>query len=1332
MVGVGASAGGLSAFRELLGALPGDTGMAFVLVPHLSPDHDSMMAQILSRTSTLPVVEVNDEPTVEPNHVYVIPPGRIMVIRAGRLKLLPRPAGPGRAIDDFFDALAEDQRSMAIGVILSGTARDGSFGIERIKARGGITFAQERPEYDGMPTSAVETGCIDFVLPAGEIARELARIAHHPYLTAAADQSPQGDDAPFARILEAVAEVTGNDFTHYKRNTIGRRIARRMVFHRVERVEDYAGIVERSREEAVALCHDILINVTSFFRNADAFEALKEKVFPRLMTDRGEPDPVRIWALGCSTGEEAYSLAIALAEFARDTGRIFPVQVFATDLSAVAIERARTGLYSRSIADDVTPERLRRFFVDADGGYRVNKAIRDMCVFATHNVLNDPPFSRIDLIACRNMLIYLDSVLQQRVLPLLHYAIKPGGFLWLGSSETVGNHRSLFDVVDAKHRIYARRPGSSHPVLRTGYPRIPTGPLPSAVRDAPTPAMPAAGAEAPHREADRILLSRYTPASVLVNTSYDILQFRGDTEPYLAPVPGKASFNLLKMLREGLLVPIRDALIRTRQPDATVAREPSLRVHYHGAFRPVALEVIPIRGVTRDDDTFLVLFHEGGEAAGNQAPSEVSAPVPDSEAVARLTQELEATKDYLQSVIDQQDSANEELQAANEEVQSTNEELQSINEELETSKEEIQSSNEELATVNDELQTRNSDVTQSNNDLNNLLSSVQLAIVMLGLDLRIRRFTSAAEQLLNLIPSDLGRLITDIRLNVEIADLGALVADVFATAHPVEREAQDKNGCWYSVRLRPYRTMEDRIEGVVVVLVDVDTLKRAESSVRESEARFRLMADNAPVLIWVDDERGLAFVNQSFLAFLGKTETDVIGADWSTFVHPDEQVACRAQYRAARVAGTRFERQCRFLRADGEYRWMKCVSVPRDTRDDRDPGFVGSMVDVTDIKNAELELRDADRSKNDFLAMLAHELRNPLAPLQNVAQLLKTGPADPQTTSWAIEVLDRQTNALRRMVDDLLDVSRITRGRIQLQTEVTDLRSGVERAVETMQHQIDEQGQTLSLQLPDQPVFVDADPVRLQQVFGNLLHNAAKFTPRGGRITLAMQRATRARADQVRAGAEISVRDEGMGMTPDVVATIFDPFTQADRSIDRAHGGLGIGLTLVQRLVEMHNGEVTAASEGLNRGSEFVVWLPVTDCAPARPQSEIARTTVHPRRVLIVDDNVDAGSTLATLLRLAGHEVAELRDGSEVAAVARESHPDVIMLDLGLPGINGYDAGRALRDQPETANTLLLALTGYGGDKERARTREIGFDEHYTKPVDFEMLRERLNREPLR
>jgi two-component system, chemotaxis family, CheB/CheR fusion protein len=823
IAGIGASAGGLRPFLELLRNLPEEPGLAIVFVLH-QHKHDSVLDEIVGRGTTLPVVKVEDGITVQANHIYIAPPAQVVSIEGGRLFVRATEKGEQRPIDAFFHSLAEDQTNCALGVVLSGADSDGAAGTLAIRAEGGINFAQdESAEFPQMPHAAIAAGAVDFVLSAEGIAAELANVARYTRAAPMKQRLPERDLAAVFKLLHASHNI---DFTHYKPATIERRIRRRMALHKLESLGDYVALLAGSRSEIEQLCNDILIRVTGFFRDPDVFDTLSRTVVPLLVANRSVENPLRVWVAGCATGEEVYSLAMVLLEATEQLGAACPVQIFGTDISDTALERARIGLYHESIAADVSPERLRRHFTRTENGYRVSKALRDCCIFARQNLAKDPPFSRIDLVSCRNVLIYLDQVLQRKVMSIFHYALRPNGYLLLGSSETIGSFGDLFTAVDRKHKIYMAKVAANRLTVDFQSP-------PPPVREQlerPRAIEPTQGQVNIFREADKVMLSRLAPAGVLINDSGDILQFRGRTSSYLEPPPGVASFDILKMAREGLLADLRAAIHAARKSDVPVRRE-GIRVKTNGHYSMVDVEVIPFTTAQRQRFA-IVLFQEQQEPAvpvsakpkrGRRASA---ADEENSRAVTRLERELEATRDYLQSIIEEQEAMNEELRSANEEIHSSNEELQSANEELETAKEELQSSNEELTTLNEELAMRNVELAEANNDLINLLASIDVAIVMLDSELRIRRFNPGAQRILGLIPGDVGRPMRDLKTSLAVDDLETMIAGVIDDLKVRELEVQDRRGGTHLLRIRPYKTTENRIDGAVLALVDIEHLKK--------------------------------------------------------------------------------------------------------------------------------------------------------------------------------------------------------------------------------------------------------------------------------------------------------------------------------------------------------------------------------------------------------------------------------------------------------------------------------------------------------------------------
>ncbi|HEX6495434.1 MAG TPA: chemotaxis protein CheB [Acidobacteriaceae bacterium] len=831
IVGIGASAGGLEALTVFLKAVAPDLGMGFVLIPHLDPSRKSAITQILSRTTSMPVLNITDGMRVERDHVYVIPPNCELTIADAVLRITPRegPRPMNTTIDIFLRSLAADQKTNAIGVILSGTASDGTLGLTAIKAEGGITFAQDErsAKYDGMPASAIASGNVDFVLPPDAIAQELARIREHPFVRSNEERIESGEDlgkdAYMTQIFRLLRRATKVDFSEYKPPTIGRRIQRRMVLHRMDNLSDYASLLHRDRGEINALYQDLLINVTSFFRNPEAFETLKKTVYPTILQGRASNMPIRIWVPGCSTGEEAYSHALSLVEFLGEERSEIPIQIFGTDLSETAIQRARSGFFKGSIETDLSQVRLRRFFHKADGGYQISKTIRDLCVFSTQNVLSDPPFSRMDLVSCRNVMIYLSQTLQKRVIPIFHYALTPNGFLMIGDTEGIlGAGSELFELADKKHKIYRKRLVST-PVT-FGFAMAAESESEDLEAPAPSPKQTEGIKVTPElqREADRLLLARYAPPAVVINDQLEILQSRGRTGPFLELPTGKASLNLLKMARPGLIFELQKAVDEARKSGIEVIRE-NIHVDAGGSTKLTTVRVIPFRNPLHEHKNFLTVFEAPPTPSAISSKSQPLTPLEDAEKdtlIAQLRQEVAATKDYLQSIIESQEATNEELQSANEEIQSGNEELQSTNEELQTSKEELESANEELHTVNEEMQHRNELLSQLNNDLTNLLNTVNLAMVMVGADLRLRRFTSQATTVLGLMSTDVGRPIPRLKLKIDSTKLEQMMLDVMQEVQPKVYDLKDHDGKPCRLRITPYRTLDNRIEGVVLTILN--------------------------------------------------------------------------------------------------------------------------------------------------------------------------------------------------------------------------------------------------------------------------------------------------------------------------------------------------------------------------------------------------------------------------------------------------------------------------------------------------------------------------------
>ena len=871
VVGIGASAGGLVALETFFSGMPTDVdpGMAFVIVQHLAPDHNSILTEIIQRHTRMQVFEVVDEMLVRVNCVYVIPPNRDMALLNGSLQLFEPSAARGQhlPIDFLFLSLASDQRERAIGVVLSGAGSDGTLGLRAIKDAGGMLMAQSpaTSEFDGMPSSAIATGLVDYELAPGEMPAQLiAYVAHasRSLIRQAAVTTPKTEGA-LKKIFTLLRGRVGHDFSHYKPNTIQRRIERRMAVHQITAIDDYVKYLQQKPVELEALFRDLLIGVTNFFRDSTAFLALEQQAIPTMFKGKPAGGAVRVWCSGCSTGEEAYSIAMLLQEQMEALRQTYHVQVFATDIDIRAITTARAGLYPASIVSDISAERLARFFTrEADGSaYRIHKSIRDMMVFSEQDLIQDPPFSRLDLISCRNVLIYMDGELQKKLIPLFHYTLRPGGVLFLGTSETVGEFSSLFTVLDLKAKLYTRKLGAD------GLPRLTHSRFQSPVTAVDAVHSYAVGTPSRMRRpslrevTEQALLKQTDMAGVLVNGHGDIVYLHGRTGLYLEPAPGEAKVNnILKMARDGLRIELASALY-SASGSSDIVYSRGVRVRTNGHFSTVNLSV---RAVTASSDEtletplYLVVLEEVPQqnlaidlmtlpkpkpANGSSAPlKNVAFDAASANAtIAALNDQLRTNEEHLQAANEELETSNEELKSSNEEMQSINEELQSTNEELETSKEEMQSINEELATVNAELQMKVVDLSRTSNDMNNLMSSTGIGTVFVDHQLKILRFTPAATQIINLIPSDMGRPVAHTVSN--LVNYTALVADakgVLDTLIPKEVEVQTTEGAWYKMRIQPYRTRDNVIEGAVITFVDITEIVRTRDALRKANELLRL------------------------------------------------------------------------------------------------------------------------------------------------------------------------------------------------------------------------------------------------------------------------------------------------------------------------------------------------------------------------------------------------------------------------------------------------------------------------------------------------------------
>ena len=1066
IVGLGASAGGVEALMAFFEQVPAQSGLAYIVVLHLSPDFDSQLAQILQNVTSIPVLQVTQTIPVAPDHVYVVSPNKHLIMQDGHLDILPNTTYEERRapIDIFFRTLAESHGPRAVGVILSGTGADGSMGLKRIKERGGAVFVQSphQAAYDDMPRQAIATNLVDEVLLVAQLPQKL--MTYHQGLGKVAiplesDQRPQEQQQALREVFSQLRLRTGHDFSNYKRPTLLRRIERRIAVHNLPNLPAYAAYLHQHPPEAQALLKDLLISVTNFFRDSAAFTHLEQTILPAILAKKTADQAVRIWVAGCATGEEAYSLAMLAAEHTQNVPDAPKIQLFATDIDEDAINTAREGLYTLNDAADVPPERLNRFFTPEGAYFRIRREIRETVLFARHNVLKDPPFSRMDLITCRNLLIYFNHTAQEQALETFHFVLNPGSYLMLGLSETTDSTKDLYVTLSREYHLYQSRlvMGRRYPVPQTGgFPFAETKPA------IPVPL------EAESRPAKRLnyvdlhrrLREQAAPPSIVVNEEYDILHFTDRAERYFHFSGNEISRNLLRLIRPELRLELRTAFYQAAQQQSPVEVQ-GLTLPMGEQSETLTLQVRPVLGESDPArGYFLVLFETTGKTTGDEPGGRAL-----TEPLARqLEDELIRVKDQLQMTHYQHELQAEALKASNEELQAMNEEQRSAAEELETSKEELQSINEELTTVNQELKVKVDEVTRSSDNLRNLINSTKIATLFLDHSLRVNLFTPITQSIFNLIPADYGRPLADITHHLAYHRLTEDARAVLTSGQPQEHEVTTTDGRAFILQIVPYRAANDRINGVIL-----------------------------------------------------------------------------------------------------------------------------TFVDITQRKAAEVALQQSDRRKDEFLALLAHELRNPMATLSNALLVLETteGTDEQLPLAMLVPLMSREVRYLARLVDDLLDISRINLGKIDLNRQPLDLGQVVEQVQEAVGPLVEQAQQHLRVELPAQQLYVEGDAVRLTQVLRNLISNAIKFNQSQGAIELHLER--------VGAEACLRVSDTGIGLAEADLTRIFTLFSQVDTSHTRSQGGLGLGLTLVQEIVRSHGGRVEARSPGLEQGSEFIVYLPLLD-----------------------------------------------------------------------------------------------------------------------------------------
>ncbi len=1471
VVGIGTSAGGLGALRKFFANVPVDSGIAFVVVMHLSPAHESHLAEILQPDVRIPVRQVCQTVALQPNQVYVIPPGRNLSAIDTHLRLdeLEAERAQRAPIDHFLRTLAETHDGDSIAVILTGTGSDGTLGLKEIKECGGVVVVQDPKdaEYDGMPQSALATGLADVVLPLAKIPAEVLRLAQsrpQVQLPVNGDALTDHQSALLQKIFAQIRARVGRDFTSYKRSTILRRIVRRMQLGQVGELGDYLARLRNEPDEAQALADDLLITVTNFFRDAEVYDRLENTVVPSLFDGKQSGDEVRVWSVGCATGEEAYSLAILLLEYASRLEMPPRVQIFASDLHERSLSRAREGFYPGDITSDVSPQRIKRFFTKESGGYRIRKEIRQMVVFTPHNLLGDPPFSRLDLVSCRNVLIYLQRGIQKDIIDLFHYSLCPDGWLVLGTSETIENSE-LFITEHKKDCIYRKR---NVPAPEPRLPVFPltTGRLIGEKRLAEQPSKPIAYGTLHAR-----MVERYAPPSLLVSPDDKVVHMSEHAGRYLVHPGGELTANVLKLVREELRIELRSILHSARERRIPIAGK-SIEVRFNGDRAMVTMDARPAIEPTQEGFVLVILDEQPLETNVESTPDASVSPQHRSSAsdgqesvrIAELEGELDLTRHRLQSIVEEYETSQEEMKASNEELQSTNEELRSTMEELETSKEELQSMNEELQTVNQENRHKVEELAQLSSDLQNLLAATDIATLFLDRDMRILRFTPAIGDLFSVRLADRGRLLSDFTHRLGYDELLSDCGEVLKSLIPIECEVQDNSGHWYLTRVLPYRSTEDRIEGIVITFVDITRRKSSEENLRLSQERYRLLVENATeyAIFMTDSEARITLWNRGAERMFGYAESEVIGRsitmlgteqdrsagrlnaeldaarqdghsaserwqqrrDGSTFwgggvitaikndqgsfdgfayvirdntersrsevivresearlrlaceatgfgsydfdiqknqliwspelyrimqlppdtpvapshllthVHPDDQEDFDRLYqKAIRPGGEEHHNHQFRVVVEGKTRWLRDTGHTffvgeGDQR--KAVRVVGMVQDVTAQKEYEESLEQARRaaeaanqSRGEFLANMSHEIRTPMTAIIGHVDILSEVLSDPEHRGY-LETIRRNGQFLLHIINDILDLSKIDAGRLLLERD----RVRIDELLSDLRSLLDVRAESKGLDFTIEfdglvPETIEIDAIRLRQILLNLLGNAIKFTETGS-----VRLVVRYLAEPTQ--LQFDVIDTGIGISQDLIDSLFQPFVQADASTTRHYGGTGLGLTICRRFARMFGGDISVESQP-GRGSKFSL---VVDCGPSdnvrhiRPNLDRMPTQPIDEEniridgtILIADDRRDIRFLAARILENAGARIETADNGRHAVDRVRQAEQsgipfDLILMDMQMPEMDGYEATRTLRHEGYKCPIIALTANAMQGDRDACL--RAGCSDYLSKPIN--------------
>jgi two-component system CheB/CheR fusion protein len=1204
VVGIGASAGGLDAVKAFLKALPAKSGMAYVFIQHLSPDHDSILPEILQKVAPFPVQQITDNVHLEQDHLYIIPANKVVTATDGILKLTPieKKHVKSNTIDLFFSSLGMVHQSYAVGVILSGALTDGTLGLQVIKSYGGLTFAQDEgsAEFDSMPRSAIKAGVVDFVLPPQKIAEQLVAM-NHPFHTdytglEIADTIPEQDNETFKQILTVLRVRRGVDFTYYKQSTLKRRIIRRMALNKIEQPSNYLSFLRENKNEQDALYNDMLISVTHFFRDTQSFEVLCNDILPALLDKKTGSDSIRIWVAGCATGEEAYSMAICLQEHLGDKAAAMKIQIFATDISETAIAKARTGIYRPAELEGVSLSRLQQFFVKQDGTYQVSKTIRDMCVFANHNLLKDPPFSKIDLVSCRNVMIYLEPVLQKRALSTFHYALNENGYLMLGKSETIGANTDIFKVANSAEKIYTRK----GPIGR--FMAVSSPGREQSFREIDKNVQKENTDKDIFKVADETMLASFMPASVLVNEKFDIIQFRGPTETWLIPPMGKPSFNLLKMAREGLSFELRN-ILHIAKKTTLPARKFAVFFKVNGLQHFVNLQAIPLKDTI--EPYYLIVFQNASSTGVQHVPDEVnpgrtSVSYDESDLrIEQLEKELIQARADMRAITEEQETANEELQSANEELLSGSEELQSLNEELETSKEELQSTNEEIMIVNKELLDRNDQLNNARMYTEGIVKTVRDPLIILDSELRVKRATSGFYQKFRFNEKQTeGYYLYELGdRQWDIPELRELLENILPEKKELEDFEVEQVFPTIGKRFMCLNARQiDNVNGEQLILLAIEDitdkrkieqgLAEVERLLNESKERLKFAVDSAGLGTWDYDPQTKELIwdkrCKEIFGLLPTSRVDI--TSFFEKVHPEDLIRVEDSIKdtLSNPHCEAFDIEFRTIVIQQKIKWLKAKGRAYFNDEGIAIRFIGTLLDITAQKLIDEATQELLNKKDEFISIASHELKTPVTSLKAILQIIERTTIkneEMKSLHAFVQKANKQIDKLTELIKDLLDVTQIQAGKLELKKTNFNLGKLLDECKEELQtgstkHQIVFEG--------DPNIKIRADRNRLEQVVINLISNAIKYSPDGNKVII--------KAEKTAEGTKIAITDFGIGIPAEKIPLLFDRFYRVDE-ISQRYAGLGLGLFISAEIIKQHRGHIYVDSE-VGKGSTFWFVIP--------------------------------------------------------------------------------------------------------------------------------------------